>query len=263
MLVSVVITTKNEEKNIGDLLESLVIQEKPFEVVIVDSESRDGTQNIIKKYAEKHDEIKLYIKRGKRGECMNYAVKKAKGGFIVFLGADCIVDKSWLKEIKKMSQCDIMMGKIINVGSSRFKGLERMELYHKGYEITYPGCNTGYKKDVFENINGFDPWFVTAEDIDLNYRAVNAGYKIVHNKNVVIYHKIRNTFSGIFKQAFWNGYGRKQLTIKHGRLWEKYKPMDMIKKNMSFWYFCRLSIGLLGYFVCKFFCKRPEIENNS
>ncbi|PIV69153.1 MAG: glycosyl transferase family 2, partial [Euryarchaeota archaeon CG01_land_8_20_14_3_00_38_12] len=48
MLVSVVITTKNEEKNIGDLLESLVIQEKPFEVVIVDSESRDGTQNIIK-----------------------------------------------------------------------------------------------------------------------------------------------------------------------------------------------------------------------
>jgi len=50
MLISAVVTVRNESKNIRDLLDSLVVQEQPFEVVIVDSYSDDDTRRIIKGY---------------------------------------------------------------------------------------------------------------------------------------------------------------------------------------------------------------------
>ena len=53
VFISVVITVRNEERHISDLLDSLIIQEPPFEIVIVDAHSEDGTVDIIKKYHQK------------------------------------------------------------------------------------------------------------------------------------------------------------------------------------------------------------------
>ena len=47
MMISVVITVRNEEKNIANLLDGLLVQEKPFEIIIVDSNSTDKTAQII------------------------------------------------------------------------------------------------------------------------------------------------------------------------------------------------------------------------
>ena len=52
--ISVVLTTKNEEKNIKVLLESLINQEEPYEVLVVDSDSTDKTQEIVKNYSNKN-----------------------------------------------------------------------------------------------------------------------------------------------------------------------------------------------------------------
>ena len=107
---------------------------------------------------------------------------------------------------------------------------------------------------MFEKIGGFDPWFVTAEDIDLNMRAVDAGGKLVYNPKAIIYHRTRDSFFSFAKQAFWNGYGRKQLTIKHGNLWGKYKPRRMFNPSqLSFWGVVRLVFALTGYLACKLY----------
>ena len=76
----------NEEKNISDLLKSLLNQEEPYEVLVVDSDSKDKTQDIVKKYSEKNKNIKLFIHPGTRAESMNYGIKKATGDAIVFIG---------------------------------------------------------------------------------------------------------------------------------------------------------------------------------
>ena len=75
--ISVVLTTKNEEKNIGKLLDSLMNQEEPYEVLVVDSDSKDKTQEIVKKYSEKNKNIKLLIHPGTRADSMNYGIKQA------------------------------------------------------------------------------------------------------------------------------------------------------------------------------------------
>ncbi|MBS3817109.1 MAG: glycosyltransferase [Candidatus Thermoplasmatota archaeon] len=259
MMISIIITVKNEERDMPDLLDSLVVQEQPIEVIIVDANSEDRTQEIVKEYSERYEFIKLYIHGGTRGKARNFGVEKANGDLVAFIDGDEIVNPFWAEEIRKSAKkYDVVAGKTIQIGYHGFEELERVELFHKGYDITYPSCNLLYDKALFEKIDGFDPWFQTAEDIDLNLRAVEAGATIGHNEDAIVYHRTRGSFFGFFKQAFWNGFGRKQLTMKHGKLWSNYSPGEMLDHQITPWYFARMIPAFLGYLGGKLFGKRPE-----
>jgi glycosyltransferase involved in cell wall biosynthesis len=257
--ISIVLNVLNEERNIRDLLDSIVIQEHPFELIVVDAGSSDRTVRYVQEYAEKYDFIRIFIHPGTRGESTNFGLKQAKGDIITFIGGDCIANPFWLHEMRKsLESCDIVAGKTINIGYKPFEDLERVELYRKGFDISYPSHNIGYRRKVIEDVKGFDPWFITAEDIDLNLRAVDAGYSITYNERMIVYHRTRGTIFGFIKQAFWNGYGRKQLTLKHGKLWDAYDPRKMFQTPLTFWALVRLSVALLGYAYAKFVESPPE-----
>jgi glycosyltransferase involved in cell wall biosynthesis len=265
MLISVVVTVRNEEKRIGNLLDSLVVQEGPFEVVIVDAYSEDRTVEIVKSYAAKYDSIHLFLKGGTRGVGRNYGVRRAQGELVAFVDGDCIANPFWLKEIRETystGDVDIVAGKTITLGYAPFAELDRVELLKSGYDVTFPSCNLAYRTTLFGDIRGFDPQFMTAEDIDLNYRAVASGARMSYNESAIIYAMARDTFMGFFKQAFWNGFGRKQLTLKHGPLWQRYSFRKMIAENINTWYFIRLIFGTLGYMVCKVHDKREMFRSN-
>ncbi|HEC77241.1 MAG TPA: glycosyltransferase [Thermoplasmatales archaeon] len=252
MLISIIVPTKNEEKNIEELLKILIPQEQPIEIIIADGGSKDATHEIVKKYMQKNPNIKLYVKKGTIGESMNYAIEKAEGEAISFLGADDRPDKDWIKNIRKALKKgnNIVAGKCIIKGKKYFQ-LDRVKFYHKGFDISIPGTNTTYRKEVLIKLNGFDPRFITAEDIDLNYRAVNAGYKIYFEENAIVYRYARENVIDFLKQAYRNGYGRKQLTLKHGRLWKQYSLNQMFSTHLTFLGMLRLFFGLLGYLICK------------
>ncbi|MEK9871049.1 MAG: glycosyltransferase, partial [Gammaproteobacteria bacterium] len=55
-LISVVVTTKNEEKHIGNCLASIAAQDYPadrLEIIVVDNDSDDKTKEIARKYTDK------------------------------------------------------------------------------------------------------------------------------------------------------------------------------------------------------------------
>jgi len=258
MMISVVLNLLNEKRHIRDLLDSLVTQEKPFEIVVVDAGSWDGTVEIIKDYMRSHPEIVLYHKPGSRGESTNYGIMKSKGDAVATIGGDCIANPFWMKELRKsLMENDIVAGKTINIGYHAFEDLERVELFYNGVDISYPSASMAWKKKVLDDVVGFDPWFVTAEDIDLNFRAVSKAYRFAYNPEAIVYHRTKGSFRGFLKQAFWNGWGRKQLTMKHGYLWSSYKPQRLIETSKSFWALARLLFAVLGYLCCKFFEKSP------
>jgi glycosyltransferase involved in cell wall biosynthesis len=249
--ISVVLTTKNEEKNIGNLLESLKNQEEPYEVLVVDSDSTDKTIDIVKKYSEKNKNIKLLIHPGTRAESMNFGIKQATGDAVSFIGGDDVADKDWIKEIRAgLKNADIVVGDHISRGEEQVRNIENVKLYHKGVNISYPGTNTTYKKEILDKLGGFDPWFSSAEDLEINLRAVEEGYKIIENKKAKIYYRPKGSAIGFLKQSFWYGYGRKLIGLKHGRVWEKHSMKDVLISQTSLFGLVRLLIGFLGYIYC-------------
>ena len=253
MLISVIVTIRNEESHIRGLLDSLVAQEGPLEIIIVDAYSTDDTQPIVQEYHRKHDLIRLYIQGGTRGEGRNFGIGKARGEAVAFIDGDCVADPAWMREIRKDIGAghEIVAGKTVRTGRAKFAQLSRVELFYQGVDLTFPSCNLAYKTDVVKEAGVFDTMFRTAEDIDLNYRAVRNGHKIHYDENAVVNHHERDTLVAFLKQAFWNGYGRKQLTLKHGRLWSNYSITNMIQHDISFWYLLRTTIALLGYATAK------------
>jgi glycosyltransferase involved in cell wall biosynthesis len=260
-LVSVVVTVKNEGPNMRYLLDSMVVQEPPVEIIIVDAESSDGSPDIVKDYSKRYPFVKLLRFDAQRGESRNAGIKAAKGEYVAFTDGDCIANPFWIREIRmSLKGSDIVGGHTITMGYEPMRNLGRVEVYHKGQDITLPSCNLAYRKDILSEIGGFDPKFVTAEDVDMNFRAVDRGHSIVHDPDMIIYHKERSTIIGFMKQAFWNGFGRKQLTVKHGSLWGNYRAREMLEKPIGFWWMLRTGVAFMGYFSYYMAHKRYRIK---
>ena len=224
--VSVVLTTRNEAKNLRHLLDSLVHQENLHEVILVDSESTDGTVAVARSYESRFERLTILVQECRRGEGRNLGAARATGDLLAFIDGDCIANAFWLRRLARAWDGDptrIVAGETLLTGYWAFTKLHRVELPHRGQDTTWPSCNLAYPPGLFRSLTGFDPDFVTAEDIDLNLRAVAAGAHIVHVPGAIVYARARDSVTGFLRQAYWNGYGRKQLTRKHGRLWSQYQ----------------------------------------
>jgi len=99
-MISILIRTKNEEKWIGQCIDSIIKQEyQNFEIIIIDNCSNDETINIVKRYNLINIKI-IKIRDFKPGKAINLGIKKAKGEFICILSAHCIPkNKFWLKKL--------------------------------------------------------------------------------------------------------------------------------------------------------------------
>ncbi len=248
-LISIVTTVRNEEAHLGRLLESLLGQAPPFEIVLVDAESRDRTVEIARAFARDHPGLLRLIEHpGSRGVGRNVGVDAARGAYVAFIDGDCFADSGWLATLRGgLAPGVVLAGKTVAVGKPRFGQLERVELYQGGFDVTYPSCNLVYERARFLRLGGFDPRFITAEDIDLNLRAVAAGTEIRYAPDAIVFHHVRETFVRFLYQAFWNGYGRKQLTEKHGNLWGRYRVRRLLSGQKGPIAWSRLTAAFLGY----------------
>ncbi len=247
--VSIVLTVRNEQTHLARLLDSLLAQTPPFEIVLVDALSPDGTWAIAETFARAHPEITRFVQRaGSRGIGRNVGVALARGEFVAFIDGDCIADSAWLDAVRAgFRSSDVVAGRTVAVGPVQYGLLERVELFQRGSDVTYPSCNLGYRRTLFVRLGGFDPRFVTAEDIDLNIRAVEAGATILYVPDAVVYHQMRPNLVRFVVQAFWNGYGRKQLTEKRGALWGSYRLRRLIANQRSLTAWLRLGGAFSGY----------------
>lgn len=106
--LSVAIITLNEEKNIARCLES--VKELADEIVIVDSNSTDNTENICKSFGAR------FIKHPFEGygKQKRFAVSQAKHHYILSLDADEVVSEKLRISIKAMKENFIADGYTVN-----------------------------------------------------------------------------------------------------------------------------------------------------
>ena len=114
--ISVIIRSRNEAKWIGHAIQSVLDLIKRPEVIIIDNNSNDGTEKILRgftegallndKKKEKHINIKIYnIDKYTPGKALNIGVKKAKNPYVIIISAHCVLKKinlkKHLKDLKK------------------------------------------------------------------------------------------------------------------------------------------------------------------
>lgn len=90
-LVSIITPTYNCGKFIGDTIKSVQNQTyKNWEMIIVDDQSTDGTQEFVNGYLEKDHRIKYYLLEKNSGAAVarTKAMELAKGKYMAFLDSD-------------------------------------------------------------------------------------------------------------------------------------------------------------------------------
>jgi glycosyltransferase involved in cell wall biosynthesis len=168
-LVSVIVTTRNEEHAIRRCLESIRSQTyKKTEVLVVDNSSRDRTRDIAFRYT-KH----VFNQGPERSAQRNYGVRKSHGEYLLFLDADMILSPTvvdeCVKAVKQHTSAVIIPEKSIGVGFwSKCKILERT--YYEG--VVWMEAARFYDKNAFVSLGGFDERLTGPEDFDLSQRAI-------------------------------------------------------------------------------------------
>jgi len=100
-MISFVIAAKNEEGYIADCLKSVFSQElgTPFEVIVVDNHSSDGTTELV---ASQFPQARLIIEEQQGSNAARHrGYAEAKGDLVIFLDADVRLPAGWLAKVVK------------------------------------------------------------------------------------------------------------------------------------------------------------------
>lgn len=100
--VSVIIPIYNVEKYLARCLESLVGQDftKPFEIILVNDGSPDGSAKIAEDYAQRFDCIKLYTQENRGvSAARNNGISHANGRYITFADSDDFVEPDYISTL--------------------------------------------------------------------------------------------------------------------------------------------------------------------
>lgn len=200
--IAVTVALFNEEKNIKNLIESLLNQTRtPDEIILVDDGSIDNTFNILNNYFKKYSNIlKIFrIKNSGPAYARNIAWKNSLSKICLFTDGDCIPKKDWIEKIEKTFQNNISIAAV----AGRYKTLNSYNLLANfiGEEIAWKYKNVrgvvdvhgtyslAVRKDILKEVNGFNESYKkpSGEDWDLTYK-ISSKYKIIYNPDVIVGH---------------------------------------------------------------------------
>ncbi|MDZ7315857.1 MAG: glycosyltransferase [candidate division KSB1 bacterium] len=178
--VTVVIAARNEENNIGGILDDLVNQTfdaSLFEVIVADDHSTDKTAERVLSYSRRYPFIRL-LKVGEippafspKKFALQQAVEAARGEIILATDADCRVGPNWIRAMVSFFTPEV--GFVIGFSQFGRKGekqrfIERLQAFdfltlmgaaaattNLGIPLAASGQNMGYRKSLFMQVGGY------------------------------------------------------------------------------------------------------------
>ena len=202
-MISIVIPTYNESREIGITLTRLYENISPDdEVIVVDGFSEDDTKKIVSSFHP----VKLFTSQKGRAIQMNLGAEKASNEYILFLHADTLVNAICISKLKnEITSNGVEWGwfsiklnsprlifRIIETGANLRASLTRTPLGDHGIFV---------RKDIFDKVGGF-PEIQLMEDIEFVRKI-----KIISKKGIKIKTPVQTSVrrfekSGILKTFF-------------------------------------------------------------
>lgn len=208
-LVSVIIPTYNEERDIAHCLGSLKEQSyQPLEILVVDDGSKDKTMKVVQR------ERGIKLVRNDHlgpGAARNKGVKRAKGEILVFVDADMIFDNRFIDKLTLPIRKAETIGtfskeEYVANPNDRWarcwsinRGWKEGRMHPKDYPDTQKVFRA-IRKDVFEKVGGFDTKVGYTDDWTL---ADKLGQEARAAPGAIFYHRNPDNLNEAFKQSRW------------------------------------------------------------
>jgi glycosyltransferase involved in cell wall biosynthesis len=207
--ISVVIPAYNAAAHLAVCLKALCGQACAVrEIIVVDDGSTDDTRTVAESFRVR------VLASARRGPAFarNTGARLATGDILLFLDADVSVHQDTLGKIKESfdadPQLDALMGSYDSNPQSpdflsQYRNLMHAYFHHTGCEKAFTfwsGCGA-IRRDLFLAHSGFDEGFgrPAIEDIELGYRLIHAGRKILLDRSLQVTHLKRWTFWNLVK----------------------------------------------------------------
>jgi len=228
MTLSVICPIYNEEKYIGQFLESILQQDFPkdnLEILLVDGMSKDNTREIISEYAQKFPCLKLVDNPQQTVPyAMNNGIRSAQGDIIIRLDAHAEYPSNYfsilVEKLDELEGADNVGGVCITLPcddtpvaisiaeclSNKF-GMGNSYFRVGAKEVmsvdTVPfGC---FRKPLFDKIGLYDTDMIRNQDDELNGRIIKNGGKIYLLPEVEIKYFARDKISKVRKMFYQYG----------------------------------------------------------
>ena len=185
--ISIIISARNEEQNIGHCIRSIIDQKYPqnkYETIIVDDHSTDKTVSIIQSFQKQNIRI-IFLADYTENKILNSYKKKsiatamqfAKGELIATTDADCVLSDRWLEILAAFYKdkesffiampvafqdplpTDSIVKKVLKIFQSidfmALQGITGASVQNKFHGMCN-GANLAYEKKIFYAVNGFE-----------------------------------------------------------------------------------------------------------
>lgn len=215
MLLSIIIPTKNEEKYLPLLVESIKKQTfKDYEIIVADAKSTDKTREVAASFGVR------VVEGGMPGPGRNRGAEAAKGEMLLFLDADSTLPdpnflKNSLEEMKRKNFCIAApfydfrdantMDKIVSTLWNTWISLAEK------LSPSATGSCIFASKAVHNKIGGFNEKIILGEDTDYVYRA-SKHYRFGVIRSARAENSPRRLhqvgYGKVFRQVISAGFGR-------------------------------------------------------
>ena len=228
MSISVIIPALNAEKDLPSLLQALRTQTlRPEEILIVDSESADGTVRIAEDAAEDLPVRVLSVKRAEfdHGKTRDWALRQSVGDTIVFLTQDAVpADESFLENLvrplaeekvavvtgRQLPKADATpMEKLIRTFNYPAESHIRSEADVPKMGIKTFFCSdvcAAYNRKIYEELGGFVYPLKTNEDMFFAARAIRSGYRVAYAAEAKVLHSHNLSLKEQYERNRIQGY---------------------------------------------------------
>ncbi|OFT56228.1 hypothetical protein HMPREF3159_09420 [Brachybacterium sp. HMSC06H03] len=248
--LSVIIPAHNAAGVLDEQLEALRVQQgaDPFEVLVCDNNSRDGTGAFAAAHAGTLD-LRVVDAAGpsSASHARNRGAEVARGTVLLFCDADDLVDTHWVRELSAplLSGADVIAAGALH--HERFNDTDVLAAYgiapdpdpastpeskapagYAGYLPTAPGGNFAIRRDRYLALGGMDPSYPGgAEETDFAWRAQLTGTAVVTRPRAVVHYRLKRTPRALFRQQRIQHYARILL-------WTRYRTSDMTGPSLKY-----------------------------
>ncbi|MFA6512418.1 MAG: glycosyltransferase family 2 protein [Patescibacteria group bacterium] len=191
--ISIVIPTRNRRDLLKECLASLKKQQGPFEIIVVNDASTDGTREFLNENAVQNLRLLENETQQGKSETRNRGVRAATHALITFIDDDCTAAPNWLAELRNGFAKDstaFVIGETRYV-ADHYRGAFPERVVQNRNAVWPSTSNMAYRAIVFMNLGGFDAFYdrFNNEDTELGIRAVAAGNHFLRMPSARVFHQ--------------------------------------------------------------------------